>query len=100
MSERRAWKYYLTRDTNSLGQLSALVGVWYRRPIRRRLSFDKGYTWIPSDPDGTTDPPDWVEYDTGYYGDFTVDYCRKVFGTVPDTDRETVVCEQMVLAAN
>lgn len=90
-----AWTYYLTRDTNSSGELCPLIGVWYRKPIRRKLSFDKGYAWIPSDPPKDMLPPEGIAFDTGYYGEYTTTHCMRVFGTIPDTDLEVIVCEQV-----
>lgn len=89
--------YYLTRSSNSNGELSAMIDVWYRRPVGpRRLAFNRGRTWLPSDP---PDGIDWKD-DIGYYGAYSVQYCLAAFKTVPETDGECIVCETMQKVEN
>lgn len=84
--------YFLTRDTNCSGELSPAIDVWYRKPIRHKLTFDRGYVWLPSIAAG--EDPKNVPRDLGFYGAYTVERARQNFGTIPDTDLEVIRCIQ------
>ena len=84
--------YYLTRDTNCQGELSTVVDVWYRKPMRCKITIDNGgYTWLPSVAPG--EDRHEVPRDLGYYGNFTLAQCVLWFRTIPETDIECIKVE-------
>lgn len=86
--------YFLTRDTNASGELSLVIDVWWRRPIRHRVTHRSGNVWLPSrSPDAR--PSDGTA-DIGYLGAYSVDQVKQWFKTVPDTDMECIRCDTRV----
>ncbi len=84
MTDRKTNVYYLTRNTNCQGELSPSVEVWYEKPHRMRLNFDKGFVWFVGD----------INFVQGAYGSYSLETATRIFKTIPDTDIEMIKCEQ------
>ena len=82
--------YWLTRDSNQAGELSPVVDVWFRKPIRARLRKD-GNVWLPSD---APKQLPGVARDLGYAGPYTIAAVTKWFSVVPDDDLQVIRIEQ------
>jgi hypothetical protein len=83
----RSITYFLTRDSNCSGELSPSIEIWYKRPLRVKLTFDRGYVWIPCP---------MPQVDLGLYGSYTVERVTKLYGVVPDDDMQCIRVETQV----
>lgn len=75
-------KYWITRDKLD-GRLEGVACLWRARPDRWRVApHNPDVIWVP--PDGRPD---------ALLQRVSLEWCRRVFGVVPDTDRELIAAE-------
>ena len=74
--------YWVTRDSDTDGSLSASVDVWDERPTRHRADYGQGAFWLDAN------------QSLGQrYGNFPYDAVAAWGHAMPDTDRECIRVE-------
>lgn len=81
---------FITRDSDAFGNLSNSVDVWTTKPIRARLTIDKGYVWLPADADGVHRGRNAAEL--GHVRNLSLRYAIERYGTIPDDDYQVIRC--------
>jgi len=81
---------YITRDTDCFGNLSTYVDVWTVKPIRAKLTADKGHVWLPKEADGQLHGRNASEL--GHVRNLLCRYAIERYGTIPDDDVRIIKC--------